>query len=157
MTASQLHALLLLAWAFVLRQLKNVFGAGPRGLALFRANFDPERLSALTAGERAELGTFGRCIACGRCDAGDAQRITASKGAYPGTMAFMLASARSMPDFVWAEEALRWVTDDELAAKERVCPTRVPMRRIAGFVREYGVASRAAMVRIEAVPKKERR
>ena len=43
-----------------------------------------------------------------------------------------------MPDFVLAEEALHWVTDYDLAAKERVCPTRVPMRRIAAFVRRYG-------------------
>jgi hypothetical protein len=141
-TASQLHALALLAWALVVRIFKNVFARGPRGLALFRANFDPERLSSLSATERADLGSFGRCIACGRCDVGDGARIAASNGAYPGTMAFILASSRSMPEFALAEEALRWVTDDDLAAKERICPTVVPMRRIAAFVRHYAAASK---------------
>jgi hypothetical protein len=37
---------------------------------------------------------------------------------------------------------LHWISDDELAAKERVCPTVVPMRRIAAFVRQYAVSSR---------------
>jgi succinate dehydrogenase/fumarate reductase-like Fe-S protein len=141
-TTGQIHALALLAWALVLRTFRNVFGRGPRGLALFRANFDPEKLSAVTADQRAELGTFGRCIACGRCDEGDGARIAESRGAYPGTMAFVLASSRSMPDFVLAEEALRWITDEELAAKESVCPTVVPMRRIAAFVRQYALASK---------------
>jgi succinate dehydrogenase/fumarate reductase-like Fe-S protein len=141
-TAGQLHALALLAWAFVRRQLKDISGTGPRGIALFRANFDAEKLSRLSTRQRAELATFSRCIACGRCDEGDGARIAESRGAYPGTMTFVLASSRSMPDFVLAEEALRWITDEDLAAKEKICPTAVPMRRIAAFVRQYALSSK---------------
>jgi hypothetical protein len=47
----------------------------------------------------------------------------------------MLASSRSLPDFAAASEALEWISDEELAEKERTCPTLVPMRRIAAFIR----------------------
>jgi hypothetical protein len=50
-------------------------------------------------------------------------------------MSLMLASSRSLPDFVAASEALVWISDEELAEKERICPALVPMRRIAAFIR----------------------
>src|SRR4051794_7930236 len=118
MTTGRLHALVLLAWAFVLMVAKRLFGSGPRGLALFEKNFASEHLAGLDARERAELPTFERCIACGLCDQGDGARIAASRGAYPGTMRLMLASSRSMPDFVYAGAALAFISDDELAQKE---------------------------------------
>ena len=137
MTAGRLHALLILSWAFLVMLTKKIFRFGPRGLRLFRANFEAENLSSLDATERAEISTFSRCIACGRCDVGDGARRAASRGAYPGTMALMLASSRSLPDFPAASEALEFITDDELAAKEALCPTAVPMRKVAAFVRRH--------------------
>jgi hypothetical protein len=137
MTSGRLYALVLLAWALVRTMVKKIFGGAPRGLALFEANFEAERLTSLSETERSEINTFSRCIACGRCDAGDGERIGASGGAYPGTMALMLASSRSMPDFAAAADAFRFVSDDDLEEKERLCPTRVPMRRIAAFVRRH--------------------
>jgi succinate dehydrogenase/fumarate reductase-like Fe-S protein len=137
MPAARVHALFVLAWAFVVMLLKKVFHAGPRGIALFRANFEAEHLSSLTSAERAELPSYSRCIACGRCNAGDGERIAASKGAYPGTMALMVASSRSLPDLAAASEALRWISDDDLVRKEAQCPTSVPMRRIAAFIRAH--------------------
>jgi hypothetical protein len=50
-------------------------------------------------------------------------------------MALMIASSRSLPDFPVASVALRWISDDELAKKETLCPVEVPMRRIAAFIR----------------------
>ena len=137
MTAGRLHALWLLSWAFVAMLVKKVFAPGPRGLALFRANYEAERLLGLSADERAELGAFSRCTACGRCDAGDGRRIAESRGAYPGTMALMLASSRSLSDLSAASEALQWISDEDLAEKEATCPTRVPMRRVAAFIRRH--------------------
>jgi hypothetical protein len=153
MTAGQVHALALLGWALVLRFLKNVFGLGPKGLSRFRANFDPEGLTSVSPSERADLAGFGRCIACGLCNAGDADRIADSQGAYPGTMALMLASSRNMPDFTFAEDALRFISDEELAAKERICPTAVPMRKVAAFVRAHGSVAFAS----GSIPPKGRR
>lgn len=137
MTPGRLHAFVLLAWAFSVMAAKKLFGQGPRGLQLFQANFEAERLTSLSAAERSEITTFSRCIACGRCDAGDGERIAASRGAYPGTMAIMLASSRSMPEFGATLDALRFISDEELAEKETRCPTRVPMRRIAAFIRSH--------------------
>src|SRR5262245_55965325 len=113
MTPGRIHALALLAWAFVVMLLKKVFARAPRGLALFRANYESERLANFTADERADLPAFSRCIACGRCDIGDGPRIAASRGAYPGTMGLMLASSRSLSDFAAAREALPWISEEE--------------------------------------------
>jgi hypothetical protein len=135
MTSGRLYALFLLAKALLKTILKRIFGHGLGGLALFEANFEAEHLSKVDAVERAELPSFSRCIACGRCNRGDGARIARSHGAYPGTMSLMLASSRSLPDFPVASEALRWISDEELAEKELLCPVLVPMRRVAAFIR----------------------
>ena len=51
-------------------------------------------------------------------------------------MGAVLAASRSMPDFAAARIAFSHVSDETLAEKERTCPTAVPMRKIAAFVRE---------------------
>ena len=135
LTSGRIQALFLLARALLVTIWKRLFGRGLGGLALFEANFEAEHLSKVEPTERAELPRFSRCIACGRCNLGDGTRIASSHGAYPGTMALMLASSRSLPDFPVAAEALQWISDAELADKEALCPTEVPMRRIAAFIR----------------------
>ena len=135
LTSGRLKALFLLARALLVTILKRLFGRGLGGLALFEANFEAEHLSKVNPDERAELPSFSRCIACGRCNQGDGVRMARSHGAYPGTMALMLASSRSLPDFPAAAEALRWISDAELADKEAGCPAEVPMRRVAAFIR----------------------
>ena len=135
LTSGRIHALFLLAFALVKTLLDRIFGRGLRGIALFEANFEAEHLSKVDSAERAELPSFSRCIACSRCNRGDGARMARSHGAYPGTMAIMVASSRSLPDFPMAAEALRFISDDELAEKERACPVQVPMRRIAAFIR----------------------
>jgi hypothetical protein len=135
LTSGRIQALFLLARALLVTIGKRLFGRRLGGLALFEANFEAEHLSKVDAAERAELPSFSRCIACGRCNQGDGERMARSNGAYPGTMALMLASSRSLPDFPVAAQALAWISDEELAAKETICPTEVPMRRIAAFIR----------------------
>ncbi len=137
MTSARLHALWILSWAFLTMLLKKVFRFGPRGLALFRQNYEAERLTSLSPTERVEVAGYGLCIACGRCNVGDAARIAESRGAYPGTMAIMLASSRNLPDFAAASEALRFISDEDLRAKEGTCPTNVPMRKVAAFIRNH--------------------
>ena len=61
-----------------------------------------------------------------------------SRGAYIGIMDLMLASSRSMPDFDVAIRSFAAVPDERLAEMESLCPTRVPMRDIARFVRTKG-------------------
>jgi len=132
----RIKAILLLAWALLRTVLRRFFGRRPDGIGLFRENYDADRLPPVSAGEREELSEFGRCIACGLCDRGEGARIAASRGAYRGVMSLMLSASRSMPDFHAASLSFAHVSDEVLAEKELLCPTRVPMRAIAGFVRE---------------------
>jgi hypothetical protein len=130
----RLHAALILAWALVKTLIAPLFGAR-RGLPAFEASYaKKEGLVELDAADRAELPSFSRCIACGRCDVGEAARIVRSKGAYAGVMDLVLASSRSMPDFPLAAASFEAVTAEDLAKLERLCPTRVPMRAIRAFV-----------------------
>lgn len=134
MLSGRALALALLAWSLVKVLFARMRGR-KTGLALFHDNYDADRLPPLSAGEREELASFSRCIACGRCDVGEAERIAASRGAYPGLMAVVLGGARSMPDFDAAVLALDHVPESVLAEKEAICPTGVPFRALARFVR----------------------
>jgi hypothetical protein len=130
----QLRAVLLLAWAMIRTLVAPLFGAR-RGLAAFQASYAADRLPAITPEERRALPAFGGCVACGLCDVGEGARAAASSGAYAGVMDLMLASSRSMPDFDVAARSFEAVGEERLGQLEARCPTRVPMRRIAAFVR----------------------
>jgi hypothetical protein len=137
-------ALVVLAWSLLKVAVRRLFD-GSSGLTLFRRNYDADRLPPVTPAERELLPRFSRCIACGRCDLGEADRVAASRGAYPGLMTLVLASSRSMPDFDAAAVALSHVPEEVLAAKEQACPTGVPFRELARFIR-----SKAALPALEA-------
>jgi hypothetical protein len=130
-----LHALCILAWG-LLRSIVASATGQRRGIDAFRASYVADRLPALDGPERASMVTFSRCIACGLCDVGEGARRVASKGRYAGVMDLMLASSRSMPDFDAAAVSFDAVGDPRLAELEGRCPTRVPMREIARFVRK---------------------
>ena len=130
----RLHALLILAWALVRSVLTSLVGAR-RGLADFRRSYAADRLPPVTADERRLLPLLSGCIACGLCDVGEGARIVRSGGVYAGVMDLMLASSRSMPDCDVAARSFEAVGDDRLAELEARCPTRVPMRALAAFVK----------------------
>jgi hypothetical protein len=134
MLVELLRAALLLAWALVRTLLGNLLGR-KRGLADFQRSYAPDRLPPMSPSERRALPTFSRCIACGLCDVGEGARVVASRGAYAGVMDLMLASSRSMPDYDAAVTAFDAVGDARLQELEARCPTRVPMREVAAFVR----------------------
>jgi succinate dehydrogenase/fumarate reductase-like Fe-S protein len=130
----RLHAAVILAWALIKTLLAPLLGSR-RGLPAFQASYvQKEGLLELEPRDRDELPTFSRCIACGRCDVGEASRIVASEGAYAGVMDLVLASSRSMPDFSAAARSFEAVTEERLADLEKRCPTGVPMRAIRAFV-----------------------
>jgi hypothetical protein len=131
----RVKAVLLLALSLLKTIFRLIF-TRRRGIPAFRANYDADGLPPVSAAERARLPGFSRCIACGLCDRGEAARIAASGGAYRGVMALVLAASRSMPDFRAAAYSFSFVSDEVLAEKERICPTGVPMRQIAQFVRD---------------------
>ncbi|HMJ16198.1 MAG TPA: hypothetical protein VK524_32510 [Polyangiaceae bacterium] len=138
---ARLQALWLLTLALLRTLLRLLFRRSKRGgISAFRANYDADGLPPVTAEERKRLPAFSRCIACGLCDRGEGRRIAASGGAYRGPMALVLAASRSMPDFRAAAYSWSFVSDEVLAEKERICPTLVPFRDIARFVREKAAA-----------------
>jgi hypothetical protein len=129
-----LRAAVLLAWALVRTLLGNMLGY-QRGLRDFQKSYAPDRLPPMDPDDRMRLPTFSRCIACGLCDVGEGARIAASHGVYAGVMDLMLASSRSIPDYDAALAAFEAVGDARLEELEARCPTAVPMRDVAAFVR----------------------
>ncbi|HXN34196.1 MAG TPA: hypothetical protein VN894_20180 [Polyangiaceae bacterium] len=130
----RLHALLILAWALV-RSLLAPFIGARRGLSDFRKSYAADRLPPVAADERRYLQQLSGCIACGLCNVGEGERIARSNGTYAGVMDLMLASSRSMPDYDAAARSFDAVGDERLAELEARCPVRVPMRKLASFVR----------------------
>jgi hypothetical protein len=135
-------ALVVLAWSLIKVLIGRMFGR-KTGLPLFHENYDADGLPSLDAAEREQMPRFERCIACGRCDIGEADRIAASGGRYAGLMPIVLASTRNMPDYQAAAEALAFVPEAELVRKEKVCPTGVPFVELAKFVRSKAIAPRS--------------
>ncbi|MFO7180856.1 MAG: hypothetical protein DIU78_019300 [Pseudomonadota bacterium] len=131
----RLKALALLTFALIVTVLRRWIGRRRDGIAAFRANYDADGLPPVSDEERKVMPGFQRCIACGLCDRGEAERIAASGGAYRGIMPLVLAASRSMPDFRAAAYSFSFVPDSVLAEREAICPTQVPMRAIAAFVR----------------------
>lgn len=133
----KLHAGWLLTGALVSTWLRGF--ARHHGLRGFQANYAQEGLVPVSAEERRFMPAFGGCIACARCDRGEAERIAASRGAYPGVMELVLSAGRSMPDFEHAARAFSFVPEAVLEEKERDCPGLVPLVRLARFVRARAV------------------
>jgi hypothetical protein len=130
----RVHALLILAWALVRSLLAPLLGTR-RGLADFRRSYTKDGVLPLAPSERVALPELTGCIACGLCNVGEGAAIVASQGSYAGVMDLMLASSRSGPDFDAARRSFDAVGDARLAELEARCPARVPMRRVAAFVR----------------------
>jgi hypothetical protein len=131
---ARLHALVLLAWALV-RSLFDGVSGRRRGLADFQRSYAPDRVPPIGPDERRLVPALSGCIACGLCNVGEGAAIVRSHGAYAGVMDLMLASSRSFPDYDAAARSFDSVGDERLAELEVRCPTRVPMRKMANFVR----------------------
>jgi hypothetical protein len=127
----------ILGWSLVKVVAKLLFTKQQPGLELFVENYGAEGLGSLDGDERDAMERFSRCIACGRCDVGEADRIQASNGAYPGLMQLVLASSRNMPDFDAARLGFAHVPVEVLRDKEKRCPVRIPFAQLAAFVEAH--------------------
>jgi len=155
----RLKAILLLALYLLKTVGRRLFTRHKSGIAAFRGNYDADGLPPVSLAERTAMPDFSRCIACGLCDRGEAGRIAASGGAYRGVMALVLAGSRSMPDYRAAAYSFGFVSDEVLAEKEAICPTGVPFRAIARFVRDKAAAVGGPLPlpsRIESLPPRVR-
>ncbi len=130
----RLHALFILAWALIRSLLAPLLGTR-RGPADFRRSYAADRLPAVSPEERRTLPMLCGCVACGLCDVGEGARMARSGGVYAGVIDLMLASSRNIPDFDAAVRSFDAVGDARLEELEARCPTRVPMRKVAEFVR----------------------
>ncbi|HEV8244698.1 MAG TPA: hypothetical protein VGP93_02985 [Polyangiaceae bacterium] len=133
--SGRLKALVLLAGALLATLLRRLLSRQEDGIKAFRSHYDGDGLPPVSPDERRMLYEFQRCIACGLCDRGEGERIARSGGAYRGPMALVLAGSRSMPDYRAAAYSFGFVSEAVLAQKETICPTGVPFRKIARFVR----------------------
>jgi succinate dehydrogenase/fumarate reductase-like Fe-S protein len=143
--SGRIKALLLLALALLRTLWRLTWHRNIDGLARFRDNYAEDGLSAISEPDRREMRHFGRCIACGRCDRGDAERILASRAQFKGTMGLVLAASRSMPDYRAAARGFARLTEADLLRKEALCPTHVPLRQIARFVQANAAAARVSL------------
>ena len=141
----RLKAWILLGWAFLCTLWLRITFRAPGGLSQFRAQYAPDRLTNLSPEQRLELGSYGGCIACGLCNRGDAVLMQSSEGRFQGTMTLVLAATRSMPDFAAAERGLSHLTDEQLLAKEQLCPVGVPLRKLAAFVHSHARQARESV------------
>lgn len=151
----RLKAILLLALYLLKTVGRRIFTRNKSGIGAFRAAYDADGLPPVSQAERDAMPAFSGCIACGLCDRGESGRIAASGGAYRGVMGLVLAGSRSMPDYRAAAYSFSFVSDEVLAQKEEICPTRVPFRAIARFVRDKAAAVGGPLPlppRIESLP-----
>lgn len=126
-----------LAWrALVAHPLRRAFDAGPRGRDKFLAHYAPEGLVPTTPADKAMLAAAGRCIHCGLCDAFDGQLARLPKAVYGGAALVPLQYARSSVELVHAGAAIRAIDPEAYRDAEAVCPTRVPLVALAGWLKE---------------------
>jgi hypothetical protein len=123
-----------LGWHFALRLLARGLSR-PRGLARFRASYGPERLFELAPDEQEAIASLSRCIACGVCDAhfGGYERVARSAMRAPSDV--VLAHSRSLPDWDALALPLAQLERGDLARMERLCPTQIPLARVAEVAR----------------------
>jgi hypothetical protein len=134
----------LLAWS-LLRVIFKALTARVTGLEQFHRNYGAERLAPISRDERATLARFSSCIACGRCDFGEGERMSQSGGEYPGLMQLVLASTRNIPDYDAAARGFSHVPDEVLRKKVARCPVRFPFAMLAAFVRRKNDGQHASV------------
>ena len=139
--SARLNALFLLAFALLKTILLRL--RPKRSLLMFAQHYGSEGIAAVLPGESKELARAGACIACGRCDAFEGERVANSRTGYRGMMAFALAGTRSLPDYSYTAATIRDVPDDAFQKAERECPEGVPLFSLAELVRKH--AARAPL------------
>jgi hypothetical protein len=107
------------------------------GLRRFEQSFFPERLLPTSLEDRTLMREASRCLACGVCDA-----AFAGEGDGAGLRPSLLASvyARSRVELPFAMEDVRRLAGrpELLRTAERLCPTGVPLERLARGMGEGG-------------------
>ena len=131
-------ALLLLGLrALVLHPLAQLFTPPERkGKRRFLANYAPEALVPMSAGDRAELPSFSGCVNCGLCDAVCPLVGRAELSEWRGPSLFAIAYSRSTPELPHLRAVIATLDACGVChACQDVCPRRVPLLDIFAFTR----------------------
>ncbi len=134
--SKRIFALIFLGWRFFLHFLKKLSPFHPRqGIEAYRANYEAEGLTTLSASERTVFPTFEKCVACDACVHayfGSGRPYTPLQ-ATPRDLALCLS--RSMPDYPSARQIVaRWTGLDRF---EAVCPRGVNLRGIVALMKRH--------------------
>jgi succinate dehydrogenase/fumarate reductase-like Fe-S protein len=125
-----------LVYRALIHLLKQPFaGDGRGGKARFLANYAPEGNLPTSTEDRAVLRGASRCIHCGLCEAYDLALAAQPRSVYEGASALPVSYARAVPDLRHARKALERLDEGQLAGAEAICPTRVPLREIARYLK----------------------
>jgi hypothetical protein len=121
--------------AAIAHPLRLLFSGDERtGKQKFLDNYAREGLLPTSAEDRETLHAASRCIHCGLCDAYDPALSSLPRTLYDGASVMPVAWSRATPDLPTAREALVRIHPEQLARAEAVCPTRVPLRRVAAYL-----------------------
>ena len=124
-----------LAYHAIKTVARRLFGQR-RGLDAFLELYREDRLPPLTAEERSLLASFDGCLACGLCDTLARPADRGDPAALPGPSALPLSVSRHPPDYDVLEAYLSRLDQEDLARMEAICPSRIPLRRLARAVRD---------------------
>ncbi|MFW5920575.1 MAG: hypothetical protein ACOCUS_01955 [Polyangiales bacterium] len=129
-----------LGWYFVRQLVGRLFGGG-RGLERFEEAYcRDEHLLPVSREDRESLHALSRCIACGMCDARFEAWGEVDRSEFRGPSDLPLSSTRSLPDYDALARYLTELRKGDLERLERVCPVRVPFRRLADFAERRAAA-----------------
>lgn len=128
-----LGSFLRFGYYFVRQLFLRAIGRAP-GLKAFQENYANDRLLPFSMDEREILPSFSRCVACGMCDAAFSGYARVSRSEFRGPSDLPLSYSRNPPDFDGLRKYVRNLKEGDLEALERVCPAKVPFRRLVVFV-----------------------
>lgn len=134
---------------FVRQLVLRAVGRAP-GLRVFEENYANDRLLPMSTDEREILPSFSRCIACGMCDAAFTGYARVTRSEFRGPSDLPLSYSRNPPDFDGLRKYVRNLKEGDLEALERVCPAKVPFRRLVVFVESQ--AQRLGTRELPALP-----
>jgi len=124
-----------LAYHAIKTVARRLFGQR-RGLDAFLEAYREDRLPPLTGEERSLLAAFDGCLACGLCDTLALPSARDDRAALPGPSALPLSVSRHPPDYDVLPSYLARLDQEDLARMETICPSRIPLRRLAQAVRD---------------------
>ncbi len=129
-----LQAKVLLGGHFILRSLRRLFFMKSAGLPEFLRFYREDRLPSLTHEDKKLLTGAHRCISCGLCDFLCPALLQAKDFLGPS---FFPHLSRSIPDFAGVVR-LDLAECAGCRGCEAICPEKVPIKKIIGFMKEKG-------------------